>query len=68
MITLTLIANDVGIVKQGLEKLGHAHNQCLLLKMKVLIIDLIFLKQVSFGYIYTLDVGIAFGRQDNVLT
>jgi hypothetical protein len=36
MITLTLIKNDVGITKLGLEKLGHAHNQCLHIKMKVL--------------------------------
>jgi hypothetical protein len=36
MITLTLIANDVGIAKLGLEKLGHAHSQYLHLKIKVL--------------------------------
>jgi hypothetical protein len=36
MITLILIANDVGIAKLGLKKLGHAHIQCLHLKMKVL--------------------------------
>jgi hypothetical protein len=44
MITLTLITNNVGITNLGLEKLGHAHNQCLHLKMKVLIIGLIFKK------------------------
>jgi hypothetical protein len=36
MITLTLIANNVGIAKLGLEKLGHARNQCVHLKMKLL--------------------------------
>jgi hypothetical protein len=38
MITFTLTTNDVGIANQGLEKLGHAHNECLHLKMKVLMI------------------------------
>jgi len=36
MITLTLIANYVGIAKLGLEKLGHAHSQCLHLNMKIM--------------------------------
>jgi hypothetical protein len=44
MITLRLTTNNVGIANQGLEKLRHAHSQCLHLKMKVLIIGLIFLK------------------------
>ncbi len=48
-----------------MEELGHAHIQCLHLKMKVLIIGLNFLKYKYFGYFYffyTLDVGIVFGR------
>jgi len=44
MITLTFISNDVGIANYGLEKFGHAHSQCLHLKMKLLIIGLIFSK------------------------
>ncbi len=44
MITLTLIINNVGIAKQGLEKLGHAQYQCLYLKVEVLIVGLIFFK------------------------
>jgi hypothetical protein len=42
MVTLTLISNDASITNYDLEKLGHAHSQCLHPKMKVLIIGLIF--------------------------
>jgi hypothetical protein len=51
-----------------LEKLGHAHSQCLHLKMKVLIIGLFFknmyLLDTSYC-IYTLNAGITFGKQDD---
>ncbi len=52
-----------------MEKLGHAHNQCLHLKMKVLIIGYFFknryLLDTSYCF-YALNVGIAFGKQDDL--